>query len=56
MATWHKADALQLARECCGGQGFSLYNRIAAMRADSDVDLTYEGGVCDRPAHSPSTR
>jgi hypothetical protein len=32
-----------MCRECCGGQGFSMYNRIAAMKNDSEIDTTYEG-------------
>eukprot|EP00698_Gefionella_okellyi_P014564 TRINITY_DN4037_c0_g1_i3.p2 TRINITY_DN4037_c0_g1~~TRINITY_DN4037_c0_g1_i3.p2 ORF type:complete len:571 (+),score=127.89 TRINITY_DN4037_c0_g1_i3:352-2064(+) len=43
LATWHRSDTLQHARECCGGQGFSSYNRIGIMKTDSEVDLTYEG-------------
>ena len=43
VATWHKSDTLQHCRECCGGQGFSAYNRIGPLKSDSEVDLTYEG-------------
>lgn len=41
--TWYMSDALQNARECCGGQGYKLENRIAVLRADRDVMLTFEG-------------
>jgi acyl-CoA oxidase len=41
--TWFMADALQHARECCGGQGYKSENRIGLMRADRDVSLTFEG-------------
>jgi acyl-CoA oxidase len=41
--TWFMSDALQAARECCGGQGYKSENRIALMRADRDVSLTFEG-------------
>eukprot|EP01112_Ceratiomyxa_fruticulosa_P014903 TRINITY_DN4322_c2_g1_i1.p1 TRINITY_DN4322_c2_g1~~TRINITY_DN4322_c2_g1_i1.p1 ORF type:complete len:686 (+),score=100.73 TRINITY_DN4322_c2_g1_i1:220-2277(+) len=43
MVTWHKSETLQIARECCGGQGFLAENMIGVMRADSDIDVTYEG-------------
>lgn len=43
MFTWFMADALQHARECCGGQGYKSENRIGLMRADRDVSLTFEG-------------
>ena len=43
MATWHKNEALQTARECCGGMGFLAANRIAILRIDSDIDTTWEG-------------
>lgn len=41
--TWFMSDALQHARECCGGQGYKSENRICVMRADRDVMLTFEG-------------
>lgn len=41
--TWYMADALQHARECCGGQGYKAENRICVMRADRDVMTTFEG-------------
>jgi acyl-CoA oxidase len=43
VSTWHKAEALQLARECVGGQGFAMVNRIAQLRAGTEIDLTLEG-------------
>lgn len=43
MFTWSMADALQHARECCGGQGYKSENKIGLMRADRDVSLTFEG-------------
>eukprot|EP01133_Synstelium_polycarpum_P012904 gene12904-15158_t len=42
-ATWESVACLQNARECCGGQGYLLQNRIALLRIDSDVMLTLEG-------------
>lgn len=41
--TWFMQDALQAAREACGGQGYKSENRIAPLRADRDVMLTFEG-------------
>jgi acyl-CoA oxidase len=42
-ATWHTTDTLQEAREACGGQGYRADNRIAALKADTDVFTTFEG-------------
>jgi acyl-CoA oxidase len=41
--TWYMSNALQNARECCGGQGYKSENRICVLRADRDVMLTFEG-------------
>ena len=43
VATWHTVEAVQQARECCGGKGYLAENRFAALRADSDVFVTFEG-------------
>lgn len=43
MFTWFMQDALQKAREACGGQGYKSDNRIAPLKADRDVMLTFEG-------------
>lgn len=43
VATWHMVDAVQQARECCGGKGYLTENRFASLRADSDVFVTFEG-------------
>jgi acyl-CoA oxidase len=42
-SSWHTIEALQAARECCGGQGFLSINRIAQLRSDLDVFATFEG-------------
>jgi len=42
-ATWHTTDTLQEAREACGGQGYRADNRIAQLKADTDVFTTFEG-------------
>ncbi len=41
--TWHMVGAVQQSRECCGGKGYLAENRFAALRADSDVFVTFEG-------------
>lgn len=41
--TWFAQDAITQARECCGGQGYLVENRIAALRQDIDVWTTFEG-------------
>ena len=43
VATWHMVDAVQQARECCGGKGYLWENRFASLRNDSDVFTTFEG-------------
>jgi acyl-CoA oxidase len=43
LATWHATDAIQACREACGGAGYMRANRIAALRADTDVFTTFEG-------------
>ncbi len=41
--TWYNTDAIQTARETCGGQGFLAVNRFADLKGDSDVYATFEG-------------
>lgn len=41
--SWFMQDALQAARESCGGQGYKSENEIAPLKADRDVMLTFEG-------------
>src|SRR5690606_32644530 len=43
VSTWGCLDILQESREACGGQGFMAENRIAPLRADMDVWVTFEG-------------
>jgi acyl-CoA oxidase len=43
LATWNATDTLQTAREACGGQGYLAENRIARLKADTDVFTTFEG-------------
>ncbi len=40
---WFAQHAITDARECCGGQGYLLENRIAQLRRDIDVWTTFEG-------------
>ena len=42
-ATWANMNALQEARECCGGQGYMSPNRFADLKTDSDIFCTFEG-------------
>lgn len=42
-ATWHGRDTLQVCRECCGGEGYALVNRIGAFMNDFEVFTTFEG-------------
>jgi acyl-CoA oxidase len=43
VATWHMLRSVQDSRECCGGKGYLVENRFAALRNDSDVFVTFEG-------------
>jgi acyl-CoA oxidase len=42
-ASWHATHTIQTCRECCGGEGYMSANRIAALKADTDVFTTFEG-------------
>ncbi|MPQ97856.1 acyl-CoA oxidase [Modestobacter sp. I12A-02628] len=41
--TWHATRTIQMAREACGGQGYLSENRLASLKADTDVFTTFEG-------------
>lgn len=41
--TWHASQAIQEAREACGGAGYMAENRLIALRGDTDVFTTFEG-------------
>ncbi len=41
--TWHASEAIQQAREACGGAGYLAENRLVELRADVDVFTTFEG-------------
>ncbi|QDG52853.1 acyl-CoA oxidase [Persicimonas caeni] len=42
-STWNAIEAVQEARECCGGMGYLSENRIAPIRKDVDIFATFEG-------------
>lgn len=42
-ATWFATDAIQESREACGGEGYRYVNRLARLKADSDIFTTFEG-------------
>jgi acyl-CoA oxidase len=43
LATWHATGVIQECREACGGAGYLAVNRLAALKADTDVFTTFEG-------------
>lgn len=43
VATWHATETIQACREACGGAGYLSVNRLADLRADTDVFTTFEG-------------
>ena len=42
-SSWHATHTIQTCRECCGGAGYMSVNRLAALKADTDVFTTFEG-------------
>lgn len=42
-STDHCTDTIQTCRKGCGGQGYLAENRFAALKADTDVFMTFEG-------------
>jgi len=42
-ATWNANRTIQTCRECCGGEGYIAANRLAALKADTDICTTFEG-------------
>jgi len=41
--TWHATRTIQACREACGGAGYLAENRLAGLKADTDVFTTFEG-------------
>ena len=42
-ATWFTTEALQECREATGGKGYLAENRLADLKADTDIFTTFEG-------------
>ena len=43
LTTRHATDTIQECRELCGGAGYLWSNRLAALKADTDIFTTFEG-------------
>ncbi len=43
LASWNTTHTLQTCREACGGQGYLSVNRLALLKADTDIFTTFEG-------------
>src|SRR5438093_6397546 len=43
VSTWHTTQTIQTCREACGGAGYLSVNRLADLKADTDVFTTFEG-------------
>lgn len=43
LITWSARDAIQEAREACGGHGFLKASNLGELRNDHDPSCTYEG-------------
>ena len=41
--TWHATRTIQACREALGGAGYLAENRLASLKADTDVFTTFEG-------------
>jgi acyl-CoA oxidase len=42
-STWYTTKTLQECREACGGKGYLTENRLADLKADTDIYTTFEG-------------
>ncbi|XP_029793691.1 acyl-coenzyme A oxidase-like protein isoform X3 [Suricata suricatta] len=42
-STWENVSCLQDCRECTGGMGYMMENRISGLKCDADVFVTFEG-------------
>jgi acyl-CoA oxidase len=43
LTTWNATQTIQTCRETCGGEGYIAANRIAALKADTEICTTFEG-------------
>ena len=43
LTTRHATETIQECRELCGGAGYLWANRLAALKADTDIFTTFEG-------------
>lgn len=43
VSTWFANDAVQEAREACGGSGYMSENQLTLLRSDVDIFATFEG-------------
>ena len=43
VSTWHTTATLQESREATGGKGYLWVNRLADLKADTDIFTTFEG-------------
>ncbi|MFG1816078.1 acyl-CoA dehydrogenase [Kribbella sp. NPDC049174] len=43
LGTWHATETIQTCREACGGAGYLAENRLATLKADTEVFTTFEG-------------
>ncbi|MEL6654507.1 MAG: acyl-CoA dehydrogenase family protein, partial [Bacteroidota bacterium] len=43
VSTWHTTKVLQECREACGGNGYLWANRLADLKADTEIFTTFEG-------------
>ncbi len=41
--TWKTLEGIDVCRQCCGGHGYSAYNKLGSMYDDFAVQLTWEG-------------